>query len=141
VIRRYPRPRKLRINRNIYVVLSLPQDELELFLNDIAIALQKGHIRTLACDEGHVYLRHGQIPQEFMRILRAARHYNLNVYIATQRLVDIDPDVRAVLTDILIFRTLSERDLSLLRLEYGKDFAQDPRLLATGQWLPLRGKG
>ena len=103
--------------RHLLIVAPLPTKELLLFQRDLARALMGLPRSVLAIDEAHMILRRGYVHSEMVRIIRGARHYGLTVYMATQRIVDVDPDIRAVVTDIFAFRTASGLDLHWLESE------------------------
>ena len=69
---------------------------------------------TVVIDESRYFL-HGQaLSENMIRFFRVARHVGVETLVSTQRLVDIDPDIRATFTDLLLFHISSFRDLSVL---------------------------
>lgn len=113
--------------RYMLLVTPLPTKELQLFQRDLAVALTRKWRSTLAIDEAHIVLRRGVVHPEMVRLIRGARHYGVSVYLATQRIADVDPDIRAVVTDIFAFRTTSALDLAWLEAE-GMGIAGIPTL-------------
>ena len=107
-------PRK---GRHLLIVTPLPTKELMAFQRDLAQGLMRLPRSVLAVDEAHMILRRGYVHPEMVRIIRGARHYGISVYLATQRIADIDPDIRAVITDIFAFRVTSGLDLQWLESE------------------------
>lgn len=118
----------------LFRVGSLPHDEMLAFQRALANTFMGNQTPAVLCiDEAHVLLRYGLVHRELVRLIRGSRHYGCSVYIATQRLVDVIPDVRAVVTDMFIFRTTSFRDLDLLGQE---GIPSDPlRSLSVGKYV------
>ena len=106
-----------RDGRHLLIVAPLPTKELMAFQRDLAQGLMRLPKSVLAIDEAHMILRRGYVHPEMVRIIRGARHYGISVYLATQRIADIDPDIRAVITDIFAFRVTSGLDLQWLESE------------------------
>jgi DNA helicase HerA-like ATPase len=90
---------------------------------------------VLAIDEAHILLKRGSVAKEMVRLIRGSRHYGVSCYIATQRLVDVDPDIRAVVSDVFIYRTISYRDRDILEHELGLPISYDISNLSTGSYL------
>ena len=107
-------PRK---GRHLLIISPLPSKELLTFQRDLAHALVRLPESVLAIDEAHIILRRGSVHPEMVRLIRGARHYGTSVYMATQRIADIHPDIRTVITDIFAFRTTSAVDLRWLEAE------------------------
>ena len=76
--------------------------------------LSKTRNLTLILDEARVFLHKPALADEFIRYFRVARHIGVETITSTQRLIDIDPDIRATFTDLFIFHISSFRDLSVL---------------------------
>lgn len=90
---------------------------------------------VLAVDEAHLVLRKGAVSREVLRVFRGSRHFGVSIYIATQRLVDVDPDIRAVISDIFAYRTVSSLDLRTLRDELGVEEIDVLRSLSVGKYV------
>ena len=103
--------------RYMLLITPLPAKELRAFQRDLATAFTYLPRGVLAIDEAHIILRRGTVHPELVRLLRGARHYGTSVYLSTQRVTDIDPDIRSVVTDLFAFRTVSSVDLAWLEAE------------------------
>lgn len=102
--------------RCLLMMAALPSEEMVYFQDSLANFAYRQLQCVVAIDEAHILLR-GRTSIEFIRLIRGSRHFGTAIYFATQRLVDLPPDVRTVLTDLFIFRTNSSLDLDWLSRE------------------------
>lgn len=104
-----------RYKRYLYVtVKDLAPSDQRAFLDRLARAAMTAGNLALFIDEASVLCTRMTIPESFHRLVRGARHYGLDLTLVTHRVYDIDPGVRCVLTDLVLFRIVEPRDLDVL---------------------------
>ena len=100
--------------REFLIVENLLDDEIRATLAVITAVFTN---RTLAIDEAYSFLSASVVSPEVLRLYRGARHIGVETITATQRLVDISPDVRVSISDLVCFNVSSYRDLDILASE------------------------
>lgn len=97
-------------------------------------------------DEAHTMLGNWQ-GGALIGTIRASRHLGLDFILVTHRLVDMATDFRAILSHLVIFRTVNDRDADLIYrlVDLPVDVRKLPMLsyivvnLRTGEWEVKRG--
>ena len=72
---------------------------------------------SLLIDEARLFASRFIVPPDVVGFMRGARRYGVDLLLVSHRLVDIDPDIRCIMSYLFLFRTTEYRDL--LNFEFG----------------------
>jgi len=97
-------------------VRVIPEDEEDVAW--LCRALKGGMNAVVIIDEASYYTRSSSIVPDLAKLLRVRRHVNVSIYATTQYVGDLAPVALQCATDIVAFRTTSQRGLDRLSVEY-----------------------
>jgi DNA helicase HerA-like ATPase len=112
-------------------IYNLGPDEARDWLDGLVPALEAVGNLTLFIDEAHRFCRHEYAPPRLIQLGRWARSIGIDIVLVTHRLVDISPDIRTVLTFLVMFQTDEPRDVAELSLRLGLPREDGARLLRS----------
>ncbi len=120
--------------RYVYIsIQDLTPDEARTWIDSLIGPLEKIGNLALVVDEAHQFCRHDHIPESLVRLPRWARSIGIDVFFVTQRLVDLSPDIRAVLTYLVMFNCDEPRDLAEYATRLGRTQVSKLQRLAPWQ--------
>jgi hypothetical protein len=122
--------------RYVYIsIYSLGPDAARAWLDSLVPDLEAIGNLALIVDEAHRFCRHEYVPERLVELPRWARSIGIDVVFVTHRLVDLSPDLRTVLTYLVLFHSDEPRDLAecALRLSVGQEAVEAVRSLSPWQ--------
>ncbi len=117
--------------RYVYIsIYNLSPDEARAWIDSLIPDLEAIGNLGLIIDEAHRFCPHDCVPENLVRLPRWSRSIGIDVVFVTHRLVDLSPDLRAVLTYLVMFHCDEPRDLAEYALRIGNDAVADLKQLA-----------
>jgi len=116
-----------RANGNRYLYLSvydLTPEQLQQALASLVASVRAVGDCAVIFDEAHHFASRRNAPPELLAFSRGSRRYGVDLVYVTHRLYDIHVDIRANLTQLILFRTIEQRDLDVLTRQLDLSAAQ-----------------
>jgi len=110
--------------RYVYIsIYELGPNAAREWLDSLVPSLEAIGNLALIVDEAHRFCRHEYVPERLVELPRWARSIGIDVVFVTHRLVDLSPDLRTVLTYLVMFHSDEPRDLDECSQRLGMDRA------------------
>jgi len=100
-----------------FSLAGMTEEESQVFIDSVSKSLMTVTNAGLFIDEAHYFCTQGAVSLELKRLIRGARHYGLDVFLASHGLTDIDIRLRRTLQQLILFKLTEGRDLDTLRRE------------------------
>jgi DNA helicase HerA-like ATPase len=110
-------------------IYDLGPDEARDWIDALIPALEAVGNLAMFIDEAHRFCRHEYVPPRILQLGRWARSIGIDIVFVTHRLTDLSPDIRSVLTYLVMFQTDEPRDVAELSLRLGIPRDDGARLL------------
>jgi hypothetical protein len=108
--------------RYVYIsIYDLTPDEARAWIDSLIPPLESIGNLALIIDEAHQFCRHEFVPENLVRLPRWARSIGIDIFFVSHRLVDLSPDLRAVLTYLVMFHSDEPRDVAECMNRLGQD--------------------
>jgi len=121
--------------RYVYVsIYNLGPDEARAWLDSLVPALEAVGNLCLIVDEAHRFCRHEYVPERLVELPRWARSIGIDVVFVTHRLMDLSPDLRTVLTYLVLFHSDEPRDLAECSQRLGAARAIESVVRSLSPW-------